>query len=69
MTATGPAMHRHANVRAVRSEPRNRLSVPSVQGIWTLEDNIVADHPMAQEGNELGGVLVYGAPEEDDTAT
>jgi len=45
------------------------LKVPSIQGVSEPEDYIVVHHPMAQEGDELGGVLVCGAFEEDDPAT
>jgi len=53
----------------MRSKPRKLLSGPSVHGVWSPEDHIVALVPMAQEGDELGGVLVHGAFEEDDPGT
>jgi hypothetical protein len=33
------------------------------------EDYIVVHHPMAPDGDEPGGVSVYGASEEDDPVT
>ena len=53
----------------MRSKPRKLLSGPSVQGVWSLEDYIFAIVPMAQDGDELGGVWVHGAFEEDDPGT
>jgi len=47
----------------------SKLLLPRVQGVQMPEDNITAHHPMAQEGGDLGGVLVYGAFEEDDPVT
>ena len=43
--------------------------VPSAQGVELLEGYIVAHHPMAYVDDELGGVTVYGAFEEDDPET
>jgi hypothetical protein len=37
------------------------LFVPRVQGVSEPEDNIADHHPMAQDGGDLGGVLVHGA--------
>jgi hypothetical protein len=61
-------------VGARTSEPcevslEKRLSVPSVQGISLPEDHSVTHHPMAQDGDALGGVSVHGAVEEDDPVT
>jgi hypothetical protein len=60
---------RYASDRAVRSQPRNMIPVPSVQGVSSLEDHVVDHHPMAQDGDGLGGVSVHGAFEEDDPVT
>jgi hypothetical protein len=60
---------RHASERAVRSQPRKGISVPSVQGISLPEDHAADHHPMAQDGDGLGGVSVHGAFEEDDPVT
>lgn len=43
--------------------------VPSAQGVSDPEGNSVARHPMAQDGDALGGVSVHGAFEEDDPVT
>jgi hypothetical protein len=43
--------------------------VPSAQGVSDPEGHVVDHHPMAQDGDGLGGVLVCGALEEDDPVT
>jgi hypothetical protein len=43
--------------------------VPGVQGIGVPEDYSIDHHPMAQDGDALGGVQVHGAFEGDDPAT
>lgn len=60
---------RYASDRAARSQPRKEITVPRVQGISLLEDHDVDHHPMAQDGDGLGGVSVHGAFEEDDPVT
>lgn len=43
--------------------------VPGAQGVVSPEGDIVVRHPMAHADDEPGGVVVYGASEEDDPET
>lgn len=44
-------------------------TVPSVQGFGEPEDHVGALHPMAEEGDGLGGISGHGAFEEDGPVT